>query len=335
MATEPSSATLPVSDAAEAALRARFGARLRRYEPLGPRCTYRVGGAARLLVTVEDDAELDWLTEVVASERLAVLAVGRGSNLLVADDGFDGVAVVLGDAYAGVEVRGTAVVAGAAAALPVVARRTAAAALTGFEWAVGVPGSIGGAVAMNAGGHGSEIAAALVAVELVDLHQPGSRRWVPAAELDLRYRRSAVHPSEVVLRAELALRPGERVAAERLITEIVAWRRANQPGGQNAGSVFTNPAGDSAGRLIDGAGAKGLRIGSAEVSTKHANFIQVDPGGCAADVFALMGEVRRRVRAAGGPLLYPETRLIGFAEALAPAEVPGGSAATTGDGSGR
>lgn len=300
----------------------RFGPRARRDEPLGPRCTYRVGGAARLLITVTSDAEVDDLAELLHEQPVAVLCVGRGSNLLVADDGFDGVAVVLDEAFETIERHGDGVIAGAAASLPVVARRSAAAGLRGFEWAVGVPGSIGGAVMMNAGGHGADLAASLVAVELVDLRRRGSRRWVPAAELALAYRSSALRPHELVLRAELALQPGDRAASEALLAEIVAWRRANQPGGANAGSVFTNPPGDSAGRLIDAAGAKGLRHGSAAVSTKHANFIQADPGGSADDVYALMGELRRRVLAAGGPLLEPETRLIGFRRPLEPSEHP-------------
>jgi UDP-N-acetylmuramate dehydrogenase len=204
-----------------------------------------------------------------------------------------------------------AVRAGGAALLPVVARRTVRAGLTGFEWAVGVPGSIGGAVRMNAGGHGSDMAASLVEARLVDL-ATGDDRRVPAADLALGYRRSAVGASQVVVEATLALAPGDRAAGERTLSEIVSWRRTHQPGGQNAGSVFTNPPGDSAGRLIDLAGCKGLRVGTASVSTKHANFFQADAGGSADDVVTLMGEVRRRVLAETGVDLHAETRLVGF-----------------------
>ena len=133
-----------------------------------------------------------------------------------------------------------------------------------------------------------------------------------AADLDLGYRRSNVAPSQVVVEATLALAAGDRKTGERTLSEIVTWRRANQPGGQNAGSVFTNPPGESAGRLIDAAGCKGLRVGTAEVSTKHANFFQADAGGSADDVVALMAEVRRRVLAHSGVDLHPETRLVGF-----------------------
>jgi UDP-N-acetylmuramate dehydrogenase len=229
----------------------------------------------------------------------------------VTDAGFPGLAVSLGDDFAATSVEGTSVRAGGAAALPVVARQTVRAGLTGFEWAVGVPGSIGGAVRMNAGGHGSEMAKVLDRVRLVDLRS-GADREVPVTDLDLSYRHSAVADDEVVVWADLALTVGDRARGEDELSEIVAWRRANQPGGQNAGSVFTNPPGDSAGRLVDAAGCKGLRVGTAEVSTKHANFFQADADGAADDVWALMGEVRRRVHATAGVVLHPETRLVGF-----------------------
>lgn len=279
--------------------------------PLGPRTTYRVGGAAALFVTVEDDDVLAVVAAAVAGTGVDVLVVGKGSNLLVADAGFPGLALVLGERYADVTIDGVTVHAGAAAALPVVARRTVAAGLTGFEWAVGVPGSIGGAVRMNAGGHGADMAASLLGVRVVDL-RTGEDGVVPAPALELGYRRSALEPHHLVVSADLGLAPGDPEEGARTMAEIVAWRRANQPGGPNAGSVFTNPEGDSAGRLIDAVGAKGLRFGTAEVSTKHANFIQADEGGRADDVHALMRLVIERVRAATGVELHPETRLVGF-----------------------
>lgn len=290
---------------------ARLGDRARRNVPLGPLTTYRVGGPAAVLVVVASPEELAEVAWTVAADPVPTLVVGRGSNLLVADAGFAGLAVQLAGTFETVTIDGTTVTAGGAASLPVVARQTAAAGLTGFEWAVGVPGSIGGAVRMNAGGHGSDMAASLVRVHLVDL-ATGEDGWVPARALDLGYRSSSVAAQQVVAAAELALAVGDRADAEATIAEIVRWRRANQPGGQNAGSVFTNPEGDSAGRLIDAAGAKGLRVGTAHVSTKHANFIQADEGGSADDVFALMQEVRRRVHSQGVDL-HPETRLVGFA----------------------
>ncbi|HSL58272.1 MAG TPA: UDP-N-acetylmuramate dehydrogenase [Acidimicrobiales bacterium] len=294
--------------AVEAAV-AVLGDRARVDAPLAPLTTYRVGGPAAVLVEAASVDDLLVVAAARAASGLDCLVVGRGSNLLVADEGVPAIVVVLGEAFATIDIDHTVVRVGAAASLPVVARRTVAAGLTGFEWAVGVPGSIGGAVRMNAGGHGSDMAASLRSIRVVDLER-GEDGEVPAAHLDLGYRRSSLVAHQVVVAATLDLAPGDRAAGERELTDIVRWRREHQPGGHNAGSVFTNPAGDSAGRLIDAAGCRGLRVGSAEVSTKHANFIQVDDGGRAADVIALMAEVRRRVAAHAGVVLHPETHLV-------------------------
>ncbi|MFN2606489.1 MAG: UDP-N-acetylmuramate dehydrogenase [Acidimicrobiales bacterium] len=289
-----------------------LGHRARREVPLGPLTTYRVGGPAALFLEAAGDPDLDLARRAVAASGVAVLVVGRGSNLLVADGGFDGLAVTLGDGFAGIEVDGSDVVAGGAVSLPVLARRTAAAGLTGLEWAVGVPGSVGGAVRMNAGGHGSEVARSLVAARVVDLAGGPLEGEVAADRLALGYRRSALPASAVVVSARFALAPGPRQASERAIADIVRWRREHQPGGSNAGSVFANPPGDSAGRLIEAAGLKGLRVGSAFVSPKHANFVQVDDGGSAGDVVVLLGEVVRRVEERTGVRLALENHLVGF-----------------------
>jgi UDP-N-acetylmuramate dehydrogenase len=280
--------------------------------PLGPYTTYRVGGSARLFVEVDDLADLRVVAEALRETAVPLLVLGNGSNLLVADTGFPGVAVRLGAGLAEIDLADDGTVrAGGAALLPVVARRSAAAGLRGFEWAVGVPGTIGGAVRMNAGGHGSDMAATLTRVRVVDLRL-GDDEVVASADLALGYRTSSVRPDQVVVWAELALTPGSREEAEVEVAEVVRWRREHQPGGANAGSVFTNPPDDSAGRLIDAAGLKGHRVGSAEVSTKHANFIQADEGGSAADVYRLMVDVRERVYERFGVALEPETRLVGF-----------------------
>jgi UDP-N-acetylmuramate dehydrogenase len=304
-----------------------------------------VGGAAALFVTIERSEALDEVAAALAGagtrpevhgagpvDRAAVdraatpgapvpvpgapvpvLVLGRGSNLLVADAGFPGLVVQLGDVFATVAVDRTAgtLHLGGAALLPVAARRSAAESLHGFEWAVGVPGSVGGAVRMNAGGHGSDMAASLARASVFDLRAGRGLIWGPA-DLDFAYRRSAVAPHHVVLEAVVQLGDGNREESEAEIAEIVRWRRAHQPGGQNAGSVFTNPPGDSAGRLIDAAGLKGLRVGTAEVSTKHANFIQADPGGSADDVARLITEVRRRIWDHFGVALHCENLLVGF-----------------------
>lgn len=288
-----------------------LGDRARRDVSLAEFSTYKVGGPAALFVEAADVDDLTLVAQALALADLEVLVVGNGSNLLVADAGFGGIAVRLGAAFAGVDIDGTTVRAGGAALLPVVARRTVQAGLGGFEWAVGVPGSIGGAVRMNAGGHGSDMAATLQGVRVFDLHT-GEDGEVGSTELALGYRRSAVTSGQIVVDARLGLHPRDRSAGEAEVSEIVRWRRDNQPGGKNAGSVFTNPPGDSAGRLVEAAGCKGRRHGSAEVSEKHANFIQADAGGRADDVHALMFEVRDAVEAATGVHLHPETVLVGF-----------------------
>jgi UDP-N-acetylmuramate dehydrogenase len=295
------------------ALAEQLPSHVRRTVPTGPLTTYGVGGPAALALTVRDDGELASVARAVAASevRVPVLVVGLGSNLLVCDDGFDGLVVVLGPAFADISIDGTRVRAGARAKLPVVARQTAGAGLTGFEWAAGVPGSVGGAVRMNAGVPDAEIGDHLVRVRVVDLAS-GEDEEVPASDLSLGYRTSNIRSEQVVVWAELELVPGDPDLARAAIKEKTQWRRDNQPGGRNAGSVFTNPEGTSAGRLIDEAGCKGLRVGTAEVSPKHANFIQADEGGRAQDVWDLMVEVRRRVHDRTGIALHPETCLVGF-----------------------
>ncbi len=290
---------------------ASFGDRVRFDAPIGELTTYRVGGRAAALVVLETESEITELARIVSDGALPTLVIGRGSNLLIADSGFDGVAVMLGEGFSRVEIEGGSVRAGGSVKLPVLARATVAAELTGLEWAVGVPGSVGGAVRMNAGGHGSDMSQSLVSATVADLNT-GIVETIDASRLRLGYRTSSIGGSQIVVSTEFSLSPGDSEQGRRTMVDIVQWRRANQPGGQNAGSVFTNPPGQSAGRLIEEAGAKGLRIGSAEVSSRHANFIQADEGGSAADVFALMREVRRMVHEVHGVELQPETRLVGF-----------------------
>ena len=282
--------------------------------PMGALTTYRVGGRAAAMVVVDDHETLSAVAAAVAGTGIPVMTLGRGSNMLVADRGFDGLVVHMAGDYAAINVVDeTIVIAGAAAKLPVVARTTVGYGLTGFEWAVGVPGSIGGAVRMNAGGHGADMKDALLDADVVDF-AAGERRIVSAEELQLSYRHSALRTDELVVGCRLSLSPGDERKGKAEMAEIVQWRRDNQPGGQNAGSVFTNPDGDSAGRLIDTAGGKGLRVGTAEVSEKHANFIQADEGGTAADVLQVMNKVRTLVEHAHGVELQPETHLVGFTD---------------------
>ncbi len=307
----PKREALVTSGPALEALARSLGDRAVPDHPLGALTTYRVGGRAALFEEVADEARLAEVARCVAGSGVPVLVLGRGSNLLVADRGFDGLVVTLGAAFDSLEVEGTVARAGAALSLPVLARRTAAAGLTGLEWAVGVPGSVGGAIRMNAGGHGSDTAATLVEYRSVDL-ATGAGGTYPAEALRPRYRHTALAPSEVVTGGTFQLAPGVADDGAAAIAEIVRWRRAHQPGGSNAGSVFTNPDGDSAGRLIESCGLKGLRMGTAEVSTKHANFIQADPDGSADDVLALIEHVASEVARSAGVELRTEVRLVGF-----------------------
>ncbi len=287
---------------------------------LGAETTYRVGGSVAYRVTIEEGDGSE-LARVVAELGLPAVAVGQGSNLLVGDGRLaltvvrvltDPASLVWRDAGGGVSVE-----VGAGWGLPVVARRLVRAGITGFEWAVGIPGSVGGAVAMNAGGHGSSISEVLDAALV---WRDGVADWIASDQLDLSYRHSAIQPGDVVLRVRLALTWGDAQVAEGRLKEIVRWRRENQPGGANAGSVFQNPANDHAGRLLEAAGCKGLRRGGAVVSDKHANFILTEPGGRAGDVLSLMREMRRRVALDAGVVLQTEHRLLGVEEGQWPAD---------------
>ncbi len=294
--------------------------------PLGPLTTYGVGGPAALYVEVETPADLEALRTAIRAATgggglpggLPVFVIGRGSNLLVADAGFDGIVVHLGSGFAGLELPEPeapepTVRAGAALALPVLARRVADAGWSGLSWAVGVPGSVGGAVRMNAGGHGSDMASCLVRYSWVDLC--GEAGGTDAVDrLAYGYRTSSVTPTQVVVGADITVAPGSAEEEQEAVSAIVRWRREHQPGGSNAGSVFTNPEEDSAGRLIEAAGLKGYRIGTAHVSEKHANFIQADKGGRADDVHALMEHVRGVVAEQCGVVLRTEVRLLGFGD---------------------
>ena len=231
----------------------------------------------------------------------------------MADGELDVIGVHLTEEFAGLTWRDDGdtllVQAGGALDLPSAARRLVSQGIVGFEWAVGVPGTFGGATAMNAGGHGSDLAASLEDA-LIWRSDHLERR--SAADLHFGYRSTSLEPSDLVVSATLRLHRGDRDKAQETLRSIVRWRREHQPGGANAGSVFRNPQGDHAGRLIELCGAKGLRRGSAVVSHKHANFILVDSGGQANDVYDLMGEVRARVRDHSGIELESEHRLYGF-----------------------
>lgn len=310
------------TDAVAAALEARLPGRVARDAASADVTTYRCGGPLRLLVRCSTEADVLAVAEVLAERPdVPTLVVGRGSNLLVADDGFDGVAIALTGSFDDLDLDpdaadGTIVSAGGAVALPVLARRAGGAGIAGLEFYVGIPGSVGGAVRMNAGGHGSETRDVLRRARVVDL-TAATVVDRSVESLDLGYRRSNLGPRDVVVGAELTGHRDEPEACERRIAAIVRWRREHQPGGSNAGSVFTNPPGDAAGRLIEAAGLKGFAVGGAAVSDKHANFFVAGPGARAADVRRLVVEVQRRVAEHSGVVLHPELHMVGFpADAL-------------------
>lgn len=317
--------TVTVTEAAFELLSERLGDRLQRDVALAPMTTYRVGGPADMYLEIESLDDFAAVADVRAVTNVPVLVIGRGSNMLVADGGFAGIALSIAGFADHIDLPSDregshqlTVNAGGGVALPVLARQTAAAGISGFEWAVGVPGSVGGAVRMNAGGHGSDMAATLIDVRVFDMNEPARGLTTLSVEqLGLRFRASDLAPAHIVYEARLRLAAGDRAAAEDEISSIVRWRREHQPGGQNCGSVFVNPVpGEvTAGGLIDELGLRGFSIGSAAVSEKHANFIQASDGGSAHDVRAVIEHVRTAVAEASGYLLRSEVRLVGFDDA--------------------
>lgn len=286
--------------------------------PFGELTTYGVGGRAAVMVEVVSAADAVAAGQVMSLRPgTPVFALGNGSNTLVADGGFGGVVVRTRPPRdpAAMTVRmvdGTVSV-GGWMPLPVLARRSVAAGARGLEWAVGVPGTVGGAVRMNAGGHGSEMVDSLVSVRVVSI-RTGVSVEVAAGELGLHFRGSALADSHLVTDATFAVEPRGDHDSEGELAAVVTWRREHQPGGRNAGSVFVNPSSGegSAGALLDAAGMRGRTVGSASVSEKHANFIQAGNGATAEQILALMGEMQDAVRARTGITLRSEVRMVGF-----------------------
>ncbi len=303
---------MPKNDDWTKNLKALLGPNLLLDAPLGSLTTYRSGGPARAFLTLNSMAEIEELA--LALTKVAIpelLILGNGSNLLVSDNGFNGLVVKLSNSFGEFEAsEGLCSIPGGMD-LPVASRRLAALGLSGFEWAVGVPGTMGGAVKMNAGGHGSSVEMTINEVSVFDLRSLELRGLGPS-ELDFSYRHSGLTRFQIVLGAEVSVFQSDPKICKERLSEIVAWRRAHQPGGQNSGSVFKNPASVPAAVLIESAGLKGLRVGKAEVSTRHSNFIQLEKGGLSKDVLAVMASVKTRVLETTGEVLRPEVILVGF-----------------------
>jgi UDP-N-acetylmuramate dehydrogenase len=300
-------------DLAEAAriLRRTLGDRVRDDFPLAPLTTFRIGGRAALFVEAADDAALAAVAAATRGADVPAAVMGKGSNVLVSDRGFPGIVVRLGRAYRWAGRDGDRLTAGGAMPLPALAGVALRHGLAGLEFGVAIPATLGGAVKMNAGAHGHSMAEVIERIEVYALDGSG-RRSITGDEAGFGYRRSEVPAGGVVVGATIALRPGEEPAIRALMDEAREWRRRTQPLAEpNCGSVFKNPDGDHAARLIEAAGGKSLRVGGAHVSEKHANFIVADPGASAADVWALIERVRDLVISASGVRLETEVQLIG------------------------
>ncbi len=296
---------------AERILRAACGDRVRTRFPLASLTTFRIGGPAALYLEPDGEADLTAASEAVREAEIPVVVLGKGSNVLIADEGFAGLVLRLGRGFRWAAREGDRLSVGAAMPLPALSGVALANALAGLEWGVAIPGSLGGAVRMNAGAHGGEMARVLDAVDVFELGR-GSWRRIAAPEIRFAYRRSDLPADAVIVAATVRLSPGDPAEIRAAMDQAREWRRRTQPLAEpNCGSVFMNPPGDHAARLIDEAGGKGMAIGGAAISPKHANFIVTSPGARATDVLALIRTVQEVVLSRAGVRLEPEVHLVG------------------------
>jgi UDP-N-acetylmuramate dehydrogenase len=285
------------------------GVRLSKFTTLG------TGGPARFFARPESVEELVELLAWAEQNGFPAAPIGLGSNLLVADEGFPGLALRLDGVLAAAKVGDGRLIAGGGAPLAVCLHRTRAAALGGLEFVCAIPGTVGGGVWMNAGAYGSDIASVLVKAHVADAT---GARWRTPAELGLRYRRSDLVSGQIVAGAEFRLEPRPEEAVKATVAEMQTQRKAAQPTNKRTfGSVFKNPEHElTAGRMLEACGLKGHRIGGAQISPKHANFIENAGGASSADALGLIAEARRRALEQFGVRLEPEVQLLG------PIEIP-------------
>ncbi|HEX6208590.1 MAG TPA: UDP-N-acetylmuramate dehydrogenase [Actinomycetota bacterium] len=287
------------------------GDRVRRDFPLAPLTSFRLGGPALVYLEAWSQEDLAALGRALEETGLPLLVIGKGSNLLISDEGFPGIVVRLGKGFRWAGREELRITAGGAMPLPAVANVALAHSLAGLEFGVAIPASLGGSVRMNAGAHHRSLDEVLASVEIYDA-RAREPRIIPAIEMGFSYRDSRLPELSIVIAATAELRADDPAAIRARMDEARRWRRETQPLAEpNCGSVFKNPEGDHAARLIDRAGAKGLRLGGARVSEKHANFFIAGEGATASDVRALIEEVRRRVHDAAGVWLEPEVHLAG------------------------
>ena len=278
---------------------------------LAPYTSYRVGGPAAYFAVVGNFEQLKQALKFAEDHYLDVFILGKGTNLLVADSGYRGMVIRLTKEFTRILIEDEAMVAGGGAQLALAASAAARNSVSGFEWAAGIPGTVGGAVKMNAGAHGFSIADMLSYVLVYDLktHELQKKR---TAELGLGYRTSNLRKHEIVIEAGFRLKKDEPERIKKLTESYFKERKAKQPlGERSAGSVFKNPLGEYAARLIEKAGLKGKRVGDAQVSTKHANFIINLGNATASDIYNLMKLVQQEVYNQFKVMLEPEIVLLG------------------------
>jgi UDP-N-acetylmuramate dehydrogenase len=278
--------------------------------PLGRFTTLGAGGQARAFARPGSVDEVQEALAWAADQNLPATAIGLGSNLLVADSGVDAVVLKLDGELALAAVEGDLLIAGGGAPNAVCLHRARAAGLGGFEFACAIPGTTGGGVRMNAGAYGSDWAGVLVRALVVDAN---GARWLTPAELGLSYRHSGLEPGQIVARVEFALQPRDPVEIKAKVADLQALRKAAQPTNKRTfGSVFKNPDHElSAGRMLEACGLKGQRIGGAQISPRHANFIENAGDARAEDAIALMTEARRRADEQYGVKLEHEVQFLG------------------------
>jgi UDP-N-acetylmuramate dehydrogenase len=308
-----------VTEATVAAnLRARASGRVETGFPLSRLTTYRLGGPAAVYFEPASADDVQMFADIVRTSpegrELPVLVLGRGSNLVISDAGWPGIVLRLGPAFSSISAPedGTpGLVAGAATPMPQLANWSARRGLTGLEFAIAIPGSVGGAVRMNAGAHGRETAESLESALIFDLDTMSLDERKPS-DLDYSYRHSNITANQVVLEASFQLSSEDPDVVRDRMEGYRKHRAETQPGAvQNAGSVFKNPPGDHAGRLVEAAGLKGFRVGGASVSELHANFFIADEGARGQDVYDLVNAVRAKVRDEFDIELTPEIRFVG------------------------
>lgn len=279
-------------------------------EPMSSHCTFRAGGTAKYYVIPDEYTKVRDVLRLCVEENIPYYVIGNGSNLLVQDDGFDGVIIEIDSALAEIEINGNEIVAKAGAKLSKIAVKALNESLTGFEFAHGIPGNLGGAVTMNAGAYGWEMKDVLKWVKVLDNN--GEMKTLKAEELELGYRTSIIVKEKmIVLEACIELHEGNRDEIEMHMKELMAKRKEKQPlEYPSAGSTFKRPEGYFAGKLIQDAGLKGYRVGGAMVSEKHSGFVINYDNATATDIINLMKDVRKKVYEEFQVTLEPEVKIL-------------------------